>query len=145
MYIDPNARDKDAETQTTSPSSAPGGMAGSSLNDIVAAAGSGNLRVDQATGAATIQAITAVQEQVDTLRRLASADGGTRLGGGYAERVDRFNREWTVAGPGSAVEVMEQFSDQLHRLREAVRQSMAAYEASDASGARHVRRAGDAL
>ena len=141
MYIDPNATD----TQSTSPSSAPGGVAGSSLDDIVVAAGSGNLRVDQATGAATIQAITAVQEQVDALRRLASADGGTRLGGGYAERVDRFNREWTVAGPGSAAEVMEQFSDQLHRLREAVRQSMAGYRASEDSAIRHVSQAGEAL
>jgi hypothetical protein len=140
VYIDPNVPD----SQSTRPSSAMG-AAGSSLNDLVMAAGLGGLRVDQATGAATIQALTAVQEQVDTLRGLAAAECDTRLGGGYAERIDRFNREWTVAGAGSATEVMERFSEQLGRLREAVRLSMAAYQASDASGERQVERAGEAL
>jgi hypothetical protein len=140
VYIDPNVPD----VHSTRPSSAPG-VVGSSLDDIVDAAGAGEVRVDRATGAATIQALAAVQEQVDTLRRLASAEADTRLGGGYAQRIDRFNREWTVAGAGSAAEVMERFSEQLGRLKEAVRVSMAAYQASDANGERQVERAGEAL
>lgn len=141
MYVDPNV----PEPQGTRASSAPGGVAGSSLNDILLAADLGALRVDQVTGTATIQAITAVQEQVDTLRRMASVDGETRLGGGYAERIDQFNREWTVAGAGSATEAMDTFSERLGQLREAVRLSMAAYQTSENDAVRDVGRAGDAL
>lgn len=141
MYIDPNA----TGTQSTRPSSAPAGLAGSSLSDIIGAVGDGRVRVSEVTGNATIQAITAVQEQVDALRRMASGDGETRLGGGYAERIDHFNRGWTVAGPGSATEVMDRFSEQLGRLREAVRQSMSAYRAAESDAVGHVDRAGNAL
>ncbi|GAB3461198.1 hypothetical protein [Actinophytocola sediminis] len=131
MYIDPNV----PAGGSTRPSSAVGGEVGSTLHDLELAAGTGNLRVDELTGAATIQAITVVQEQVDTLRQLASAQADTRLGGGYAERIDQFNREWTVAGAGSATEVMDRFSEQLGRLREAVQLSMAAYQSADADAA----------
>jgi len=136
VYIDPNA--EPPGTRITRPSTAPAaGVVGAGLRDLVEAATAGNLRVDPATGAATIQAIHAVKDQVDALRRLGTqpADG---LGGGYARQVDQFNEEWTVRGSGSAAEVMEQFSEQLDRLVTAVEQSMATYLAADESGARHL-------
>jgi len=141
MYVDPNA----PEARTVRPDAVNEGLVGSALDGIVEAAGNGEVRVAQLTGTATMQALTAVQEQVDTLRRLASGDADTRLGGGYAERIDRFNRDWTVAGDGSAAEVMDRFSEQLGRLREAVALSMAAYQAADSDAENKVDNAGASL
>lgn len=137
MYVDPNAPIPDV--QSTRPSSAIAlGKAGYGLNDIIEAANSGALRVDEAVGAATIQAIDTVRAELDSLRRLTMMGSRTRLGGGYAELIDRFNVGWTVEGAGSAVEVMTKFGDQLELLREAVARSMETYRSSDESGVRHL-------
>ncbi|OLF09407.1 hypothetical protein BLA60_19755 [Actinophytocola xinjiangensis] len=141
MYVDQNATEGRSDPSGTTDA----GMAGSGLDGIVEAAGTGQVRVAQLTGTATMQALAAVQEQVDTLRRLASGESETRLGGGYAERIDRFNRDWTVAGDGSATEVMDRFSEQLGRLREAVALSMVAYQDSDSDAEHHVGIAGESL
>jgi hypothetical protein len=142
VYLDPNAPAPDV--QPTRPSSAVAlGEVGSSLNDLVEAATSGDLRVDDLTGSATIQAIDTVREQLGTFRRLAAnSASATRLGGGYAQLIDQFNREWSVSGDGSATEVMDRFDAELERLRDAVAMSMATYRASDESGERLVREAG---
>lgn len=145
MYIDPHAPLPGA--QTTSPSSAapaPAGVAGSSLDAIIHAADNGTLRVDPATGDATLAALTAVEEEISRYRRQGTryGMGGTRLGGGYAEQIDRFNGEWTSSGAGSAFEVMDQYVEQLGRLREAVRKSMATYRATDEASEQGITRAG---
>ncbi|MCT2582621.1 hypothetical protein [Actinophytocola gossypii] len=132
MYIDPNAAPP--EEQTTRPSDASlGGVVGAGMRDLIKAVTIGNLRVDPVTGAATIDAIRSVRDQVDILRRLAQADGNG-LGGGYARQVEAFNKEWALEG----TEVLDRFSEQLDRLGEAVAQSMSTYLAADESGAAHV-------
>lgn len=138
MYVDPNAPVPD--TQSTRPSSAmPLGDAGAGLGELIEAADSGNLRVDEATGAATIQAIRSIQDNLDAYRRLT---GNTQLGGGYAEQIDQFNRAWAVDGEDSAAAIMRRFDDELCRLREAVEKCLATYEATDDSGERRVNQAG---
>jgi hypothetical protein len=132
VYIDPNAGAP--EEQTTRPSAAHlGGIAGAGLRDLIKAVTIGDLRVDPATGAATVDAIRAVRDQIDVLRRLDPRDDGG-LGGGYAEQVEWFNREWA----GEGTEVLDRFSEQLDQLGEAVTQSMSTYLTADESGVAHV-------
>lgn len=136
MYIDPNAT-----APTAQATGAAMGRAGSSLDDIVTAANNGTLRVDPATGDATIRALTDIQREIDqAVLRTSRGSRSSRLGGGYAEEIDRFNREWTESGEGSADGALRQFQQELLRLEEAVRKSMATYEAADAAGVRHLGR-----
>lgn len=108
-------------------------MIGSSLNDVVAAANSGSLRVDPATGDATIRAITDIPAELnEVVRRMSRGGRQTKLGGGYAQQIDSFNREWTMFGVGSAAGALEQFRRELLRLEDAARKCMATYQASDA-------------
>jgi hypothetical protein len=145
VYIDPNAPPPDLDTQSTRPSSSSGpGAIGSSLGDLVEAASSGALRVDYATGDATIRALDEIRDELDTYRRLVTQHRigpGSRLGGGYGEQIDEFNREWTVGDKGSVAEVLDTFRTELARMREAVQRSMVTYEASDQHGVEHLRRA----
>ena len=116
MYIDPNA---------PAPSARGAGAAGSSLTDIVTAANNGTLRVDPATGDATIRALTDIQDEIDqAVLRTSRGSRSSRLGGGYAEEIDRFNSEWTASGEGSADVALRQFQQELLRLKEAVRKSV---------------------
>lgn len=142
VYIDPNA--PPPNTQPTSTGTAPGGMAGSGLSEIVHAAHSGLLRVDPATGDATIRALTDVQEEVGRYLRNLTSQGrtGTRLGGGYAEQIDEFNKGWSTSGPGSAFDVLSEYVGELERLKEAVRASMVTYQNTDAESAARVNAAG---
>lgn len=139
MYIDPNATAPTAQGTGTTV-----GRAGSSLDDIVTAANNGTLRVDPATGDATIRALTDVQDEISGYLRKSSGDafGGTRLGGGYAEEIDQFIQDWTISGQGSAVEVMTAYVTELDKLKEAVRKCIATYQNSDAAGARLINEAG---
>lgn len=142
MYVDPNASAPD--TQTTRPSSvAPLSEVGAGLGDLVEAASSGSLRVDEATGAATLAAIASIQDQLDAVRRIVatSADGGSRLGGGYAQQIGRFNREWAVDGEA----VMDRFATELGRLREAVEMCMTTYRAADEGGERRIDQVGSLI
>jgi hypothetical protein len=110
----------------------------------VDAATSGRLRVDQATGDATIKALGDIQVGLVSVRaRLQRAARPTRLGGGYGERLDRFNQEWAVDGEGSAMDVLEKFQKELEQLKVAVRKSMETYQRDDAGGAQHIARAGE--
>lgn len=142
MYIDPNAEAPSKEN----PASTTVGSIGSALSDIEAAANSGALRVDPATGDATIRALAEIEDSIEVYRRRLHRTGtsGSRLGGGYAEEIDRFNNEWTDGGPNSAMDVMTRYVSELRRLKEAVRKSMVTYENSDARGAKLVTDAGEA-
>jgi hypothetical protein len=103
--------------------------------------------VDPATGDATIRALTDVEDSIELYRRRVNSAGlsGTRLGGGYAEEIDRFNGDWTMGGPGSAMDVLNAYGTELRRLKEAVRKCMATYEHADADGAAKVTEAGQPL
>jgi hypothetical protein len=139
VYIDP-----DAPAPTTPDPTAAMGSAGSSLTDIVTAANNGTLRVDPATGDATIRALTDVQDEISRYLRKASGDSfaGTRLGGGYAKEIDQFIQDWTISGQGSAVEVMTAYVEELDKLKEAVRKCIATYQHTDAGGAKLINEAG---
>lgn len=139
MYIDPNASTPNTQPTTSGTGTGVGGVIGSSLNDVIAAANSGSLRVDPATGDATIRAITDIQAELnEVVRRMSRGSRQTKLGGGYAQQIDSFNQEWTVSGDGSAAGALEQFRRELLRLEDAVRKCMATYEASDAAGVRYI-------
>jgi hypothetical protein len=140
VYIDPNAPAPTAGTP------APMGSAGSSLTDIITAANNGTLRVDPATGDATIRALTDVQDEISRYRRKAVGDSfaGTRLGGGYAKEIDQFIQDWTISGQGSAVEVMVAYVEELDKVKEAVRKCIATYQNTDAGGAALINEAGQA-
>ncbi|OLF04333.1 hypothetical protein BU204_37785 [Actinophytocola xanthii] len=100
--------------------------------------------MDRETGDATVRALDEIRLRMDSYRRLVVATksgGGTRLGGGYAEQIDEFNREWTVGDTTSAAQVLATFDAELTKLSEAVRRSMATYEASDLAGVEHLNRA----
>jgi hypothetical protein len=142
VYIDPNA-----PAPTAPEPGAAMGSAGSSLTDIITAANNGTLRVDPATGDATIRALTDIEDSIELYRRRLDNAGlsGTRLGGGYAKEIDRFNGDWTMSGPSSAMDVMIQYVAELKRLKEAVRKCMATYEHADAEGAAKVTEAGQPL
>ncbi|MPZ82023.1 MAG: hypothetical protein GEV28_17175 [Actinophytocola sp.] len=144
MYVDPNASTPNTQPTTTGAGTGVGGMIGSSLDGLVEAATTGRLRVDQATGDATIKALTDIQDEVNRyVRRGGSVvTVGTRLGGGYAEQIDRFIQDWTSTGANSAVTIMNEYVKELERLKEAVRKSMATYEQADEGGAAHINAAG---
>jgi len=138
VYIDPNAPAPPAKGL-----GAAVGNAGSSLSDIVTAANNGTLRVDPATGDATIRALSSIWDEVEQARRRMARGGRqTKLGGGYAQQIDSFNQEWTTGANGSALATLTTFQNELRRLEEAVRRCMATYEHDDAVGAENIRRAG---
>lgn len=138
MYVDPNAPAPGVQETGNMV-----GRAGSSLADIVTAANNGTLRVDPATGDATIRALTSVRDEIEqALRRMARGGRQTKLGGGYAQQIDSFNQEWTSGANGSALMMLTDFQSELLRLEEAVRKCMATYERDDAAGAENIRRAG---
>lgn len=141
MYIDPNAPAPTAEGTESAM-----GSAGSSLTDIVTAANNGTLRVDPATGDATIRALIDVQDEISRCMRKASGDSfaGTRLGSGYAKEIDQFIQDWSISGQGSAVHVMTAFVAELDKLKEAVRKCIATYQNTDAGGAQLINEAGRA-
>ncbi|OLF08637.1 hypothetical protein BU204_34055 [Actinophytocola xanthii] len=104
--------------------------------------------MDRETGDATVRALDQIRDEISTHRRLVDSTqltGGTRLGGGYAERIDKFIADWTVGESGSVAQVLTTFEEELAKLREAVQRSMATYEASDRGGVEHLRRAERAL
>ena len=136
MYIDPNV-----PAPTTA--GAAMGSAGSSLTDIVTAANNGTLRVDPATGDATIKALRGIWDEIEqTRRRMARSGRQTKLGGGYAQQIDSFNEQWTTGADGSALGTLTEFQSELRRLEEAVRKCMVTYEHDDAESAENLGRAG---
>jgi hypothetical protein len=126
MYLDPSA-----------------GRIGASLEKVFGDATSGALKVDPATGEATLKFLNAVQELTEKMRLLAKEAGiPTPLGGGFGEKIGNFNQKLSAGGENCAQEILAKFSRELESLKEAVSMSMRNYLEMDGDNARIVTRAG---
>ncbi len=126
MYLDPSA-----------------GRIGASLETVFGAATSGALKVDPATGEATLKFLGDVQELTDKMARLAKEAGiPTPLGGGFGEKIGNFNQRLSTGGQNSAQYILAKFSQELESMKEAVSLSMRNYRETDADNARIVSNAG---
>jgi hypothetical protein len=135
-----------ATHSTTTDTPGPFGGLFDIAKDLMAAVGAGQLAIAPDTGAAINKQLTAVQDIAEEIMR------GTHqlvdeapFGGGFAEEISRFNQQLAAGSTNSAKDVMNQFSQELEVLKQAVTASAANYSHTDDGGADNLNTAGGDL
>nr|WP_157528631.1 hypothetical protein [Kibdelosporangium sp. MJ126-NF4]CTQ94549.1 hypothetical protein [Kibdelosporangium sp. MJ126-NF4] len=113
------------------------------VNDMMAAANAGAFAISPDVAQEVVKQLTKIQDQVADMK-MSGLLGGTdqRLGGGYATDVAAFNKQVNAEGPGK---LLDQFTEQLAQLKEAVSKSIANYSRSDSGNRQRVDGAGGGL
>ncbi|ONI78795.1 hypothetical protein ALI144C_28890 [Actinosynnema sp. ALI-1.44] len=115
----------------------------STVNDMMAAANAGAFAVSPDVANEVVKQLTKIQDQVAEMRMSGFlGNQQQRLGGGYATDIAAFNGEVNREGPAR---MLDQFTEQLVQLKEAVTKSIANYSRSDSGNRQRVDGAGGGL